>query len=47
MWWFLIWLKTYLTVVLLGPERRSRLETLANARVTELAHARKLADALP
>jgi hypothetical protein len=46
-WWVLAWLQANLVVALFGPERRSRLKTLADLRVTEFAHARQLVDALP
>jgi hypothetical protein len=45
-WWVLKWLAMYLGVAVLGPERRSRLKTLADAPVAEFARARALADKL-
>ena len=45
-WWLLIWLALYLGVAVLGPQRWSRLKTLAQAPVREFAHARRLADRL-
>jgi glycosyltransferase involved in cell wall biosynthesis len=45
-WWFLTWLQALLGVALFGPERRSRLKTLAEAPDTEFAHARRLAEQL-
>jgi glycosyltransferase involved in cell wall biosynthesis len=45
-WWVLKWAAMCLGVALLGPERRSRLKLLADARVTEFARARQLADKL-
>jgi glycosyltransferase involved in cell wall biosynthesis len=45
-WWVLKWLAMYVGVAVLGPERRSRLKTLADAPVTEFARARGLADKL-
>lgn len=43
-WWVVTWLAVYLGVTLFGPERKSRLQTLRQARVTEFAHARELRD---
>jgi glycosyltransferase involved in cell wall biosynthesis len=45
-WWLLIWLALYLGVAALGPQRWSRLKTLAQAPVKEFANARRLADRL-
>lgn len=45
-WWVLKWAMMCLGVALLGPERRSRLQLLADARTTEFARARQLADKL-
>jgi hypothetical protein len=42
-WWPLVWLMLHVRVALFGPQRRSRLKTLARAPVRELAHARRLA----
>jgi glycosyltransferase involved in cell wall biosynthesis len=42
-WWLLLWPALLLQVVLFGPQRWSRLKTLARAPVREFAHARKLA----
>ena len=42
-WWPLVWLGLHLQVALSGPQRWSRLKTLAQAPVQELAHARRLA----
>jgi glycosyltransferase involved in cell wall biosynthesis len=42
-WWSPVWLALYLQVALFGPQRWSRLNTLARAPVQELAHARRLA----
>jgi glycosyltransferase involved in cell wall biosynthesis len=43
-WWALKWTAMCLGVALLGPERRARLKLLADARVTEFARARQLAE---
>jgi glycosyltransferase involved in cell wall biosynthesis len=45
-WWLLLWLALHVQVAALGPERKSRLKTLAQAPVREFAHARRLADRL-
>ena len=45
-WWLFIWLALYVGVAVLGPQRWSRLRTLARAPVHEFAHARRLADRL-
>jgi glycosyltransferase involved in cell wall biosynthesis len=45
-WWVLKWAVMCLGVAVLGPERRSRLKILAEARVTEFARARQLAEKL-
>ncbi|MCV7351974.1 glycosyltransferase family 2 protein [Mycobacterium parmense] len=45
-WWALKWLGMVLQTAVLGPERRTRLKLLADARVTEFARARQLADKL-
>ncbi|WP_254893622.1 glycosyltransferase family 2 protein [Mycobacterium malmoense] len=45
-WWLVIWLALHLQVATFGPERRSRLRTLARAPVQEFAHARRLAGRL-
>lgn len=42
-WWPLVWLALHLQVALFGPQRWSRLKTLARAPVQEFAHARRLA----
>jgi glycosyltransferase involved in cell wall biosynthesis len=42
-WWPFIWLELHLQVALFGPQRWSRLKTLARAPVQEFAHARRLA----
>jgi glycosyltransferase involved in cell wall biosynthesis len=42
-WWPIVWLTLHVQVVLFGPQRWSRLKTLARAPVRELAHARRLA----
>ena len=42
-WWPPVWLALGLQVALFGPQRWSRLKTLARAPVQELAHARQLA----
>jgi glycosyltransferase involved in cell wall biosynthesis len=41
-WWSPVWLALGLQVALFGPQRWSRLKTLARAPVQELAHARRL-----
>lgn len=46
MWWVLKWVAMCLGTAVLGPERRSRLKLLADARTTEFARARHLADKL-
>jgi glycosyltransferase involved in cell wall biosynthesis len=46
-WWRLKWAVMCLQVAVFGPERRSRLKLLADARVTEFARARQLAEKLP
>ena len=46
-WWVLKWAAMCLGVAVLGPERRSRLKLLADARVTEFTRARQLAEKLP
>lgn len=46
-WWLLIWLALHLGVAVLGPQRKSRLKTLAQAPVQEFARARRLAARLP
>jgi GT2 family glycosyltransferase len=43
-WWVLKWAAMCLGVAVLGPERRARLKLLADARVTEFARARQLAE---
>lgn len=45
-WWVLKWVAMCLGVVVLGPERRSRLKLLADAHDTEFARARRFADKL-
>jgi glycosyltransferase involved in cell wall biosynthesis len=45
-WWVVKWLAMCLGVAVIGPERRSRLKILADARVTEFARARQLVDKL-
>jgi glycosyltransferase involved in cell wall biosynthesis len=45
-WWVLKWAVMCLGVALFGPERRPRLKILADARVTEFAKARQLAEKL-
>lgn len=45
-WWVLKWAAMCLGAAVLGPERRSRLKLLADARITEFARARQLADKL-
>jgi len=42
-WWTPTWLDLQLQVALFGPQRWSRLKTLARAPVQEFAHARRLA----
>jgi glycosyltransferase involved in cell wall biosynthesis len=42
-WWSLVWLRLNLQVAVFGPQRWSRLKTLARAPVQEFAHARRLA----
>jgi glycosyltransferase involved in cell wall biosynthesis len=42
-WWSLVWLRLNLQVAMFGPQRWSRLKTLARAPVREFAHARRLA----
>jgi glycosyltransferase involved in cell wall biosynthesis len=42
-WWPLVWLRLHLEVAVSGPQRWSRLKTLARAPVQEFAHARRLA----
>jgi glycosyltransferase involved in cell wall biosynthesis len=42
-WWPLVWLALYPQVVRSGPQRWSRLKTLARTPVREFAHARRLA----
>jgi glycosyltransferase involved in cell wall biosynthesis len=42
-WWSVVWLALSLRVVLFGPQRWSRLKTLARAPVQEFSHARLLA----
>lgn len=42
-WWPIVWLELQLRTALLGPQRWSRLKTLARAPVREFAHARQLA----
>jgi glycosyltransferase involved in cell wall biosynthesis len=42
-WWSLVWLALHLQVALFGPQRWSRLKTLARAPVQEFVHARQLA----
>ncbi len=46
-WWIFIWLLLHVIVTALGPQRRSRLKTLARAPIAEFAHARRLAARLP
>jgi glycosyltransferase involved in cell wall biosynthesis len=46
-WWPLVWLDLNLKAALSGPQRWSRLKTLARAPVREFAHARRLAARLP
>lgn len=41
-WWSLVWLGLNLQVAVFGPQRWSRLKTLARAPVQEFAHARQL-----
>lgn len=45
-WWLVVWLMLYLLVAVFGPQRWSRLKTLARAPVHEFAHAHRLADRL-
>lgn len=45
-WWVVTWLAVHVGVVLFGPDRKSRLKTLSEARVTEFDRARKLRDEL-
>jgi glycosyltransferase involved in cell wall biosynthesis len=45
-WWPLVWLTLNMQVALFGPQRWSRLKTLARAPARELAHARRLAAGL-
>ncbi|BBX73786.1 glycosyltransferase family 2 protein [Mycobacterium shinjukuense] len=45
-WWLVTWLTLHLVVAVLGPQRWSRLKTLARAPVHEFTHARRLADRL-
>lgn len=42
-WWLYVWFALHLQVALFGPQRWSRLKTLARAPVQEFAHARRLA----
>jgi hypothetical protein len=42
-WWLYVWFALHLQVALFGPQRWSRLKTLAGAPVQEFAHARRLA----
>jgi glycosyltransferase involved in cell wall biosynthesis len=45
-WWILKWVAMCLGAAVFGPERRARLKILADARVTEFARARALAEKL-
>lgn len=45
-WWLLTWLAVHVGVAVFGPERKARLQTLAQAPVNEFAHARQLRDDL-
>jgi cellulose synthase/poly-beta-1,6-N-acetylglucosamine synthase-like glycosyltransferase len=42
-WWSRVWLALHLQIALFGPQRWSRLKTLARAPVQEFARARRLA----
>lgn len=44
--WVLKWLAMWLMVAILGPQRRERFKILADARVTEFASARQLAESI-
>ncbi|OBI26222.1 hypothetical protein A5709_07505 [Mycobacterium sp. E1386] len=46
LWWVARWLTLLVAVSIFGPERRTRLKTLALAPVREFAHARRLRDGL-
>lgn len=46
-WWTLKWLAMHVGAVLLGPDRRSKLNILADAREVEFAEARRFLDQLP
>ncbi|ORW91901.1 hypothetical protein AWB92_17175 [Mycobacterium sp. IEC1808] len=46
-WWSITWLALPLRVLAFGPERSSRLKTLARAPVDEFARARRWRDGLP
>lgn len=45
-WWTLKWLAMHIGAVLLGPDRRAKLNTLADAREVEFAEARRFLDQL-
>ncbi len=46
-WWLLLWLALHVQAAVLGPQRASRLKTLARAPVHEFSRARRLATRAP